>query len=437
MRLGTALKAALLSAAFAVSSAPASEPAAGATGAATGKLAGGGTYVVQPAQGAPAAAIALWYRAPASGFDTDGTPGIGRLAGAAVAASKPITGTSLGAFIARVGGRITVVSYPDSVAISMIVPSDRASDAVHALTQAYFAPVLDDAGLTVAKHELAESSALRQFTPDLAIGDALSAALFPAGPSHFPGLATPETFDKLTVDRVRAYAERAFRPANAVLVVTGNVDSSVLTSAVPGRSDAAPGVEPPLVAVPVASATAVAKVGSDAGFGLAFAGPAIADDREATALDFIADYLFYGNTGTVQRALRTAKATVTGTFVTYHDPGVMLVTGTGDDLATARTTVQNALATVQKPLDRATFAAAQRAFLYHIMSDLQTPSQYADTVGWYTVEGAPGYAPGNAAGTYFTLAGALTPEFVAATAAKYLSHPLVTAEFTAKKAPAK
>ena len=79
-------------------------------------------------------------------------------------------------------------------------------------------------------------------------------------------------------------------------------------------------------------------------------------------------------------------------------------------------------------LDPVTFEAARRRFVYHILSDAETPSTLADTYGWYSVEGNPAYAPGEggSAGRYLSAAAALTPEFVAATAAKYLDRPGAT-----------
>jgi predicted Zn-dependent peptidase len=114
-----------------------------------------------------------------------------------------------------------------------------------------------------------------------------------------------------------------------------------------------------------------------------------------------------------------------GTFVTYHDPGVFLLTSSGGDQVAVRAAVDAALAAIRRPLDTATFEAARRQFIYHILSDAETPSALADTYGWYAVEGDPGYAPGEGgtAGRYLSAAAALTPEFVAATAAKYLDRP--------------
>ena len=64
------------------------------------------------------------------------------------------------------------------------------------------------------------------------------------------------------------------------------------------------------------------------GLGLAWIGPPISDQKAATALDFVADYLFREQTGVVVKALdaKPSDALVVGQFITLHDPGIMVVT---------------------------------------------------------------------------------------------------------------
>jgi predicted Zn-dependent peptidase len=101
--------------------------------------------------------------------------------------------------------------------------------------------------------------------------------------------------------------------------------------------------------------------------------------------------------------------------------------------------VDAGLASMRQPLAAATFAAARRAFEYHLLSDLQTPGQVADNFGWYSVEGNPEYAPGAGgdAGRYFSAAEAMTPEFVASVVEKYLTKPPATVTLRPEGKPAK
>lgn len=408
--------------------------------AATGTLPGGVAYELRPDPAQPAAAVALWYRAPAGGFDATPAPGLSRLAAATVAASAPITGTPLAQLVERFGGRLSIAAYPDSVSITALVAPDHVAETVRSMTADYFAPVVTAAGLPVAQRDSGEDALLRSVEPD-AIEDALGTALFAAGPFHDGTIPTTTALNEVTVDRVRAFAERAFRPGNAILVLTGNVDSGALANVAARWGDAPSAPPEPATAQPPAprpaGAAPLQRTGLLAGTGLGWIGPPIADEASATALDFLADALFAPRTGIVAKALGTRKATVTGKFVTYHDPGVFLVTITGDDAAAARPVVEQALAAATTPMGAPAFATARAGFVYRLLGGMDTPAEVADTYGWYAVEGDAPYAPaeGGLQGRYFTLAASLTPAAVAQTAARYLTVPPAVVTF-AKRPPA-
>ena len=76
---------------------------------------------------------------------------------------------------------------------------------------------------------------------------------------------------------------------------------------------------------------------------------------------------------------------------------------------------------MSKPLDPQAFEAARAAFVYHILSQIQTPSSRADNFGWYAVEGSPTYAPGSESGEYLKAAQSLDPAYVADMAASICS----------------
>jgi predicted Zn-dependent peptidase len=278
-------------------------------------------------------------------------------------------------------------------------------------------------------------SAQEHYSPDDLLHDALFAQLFASGPAHFaPIPADLADLKGITLEQVRAFAKRAFRSANATFALAGNVDATLLsavTSGSPGAPDS-----------PIGSMLATAPAGRTinaavSGEGLAWTGPPIADERAATALDFVADYLFRDETGTISKALDpTGDAYVNGQFITLHDPGVMLVTIGGSKPADVESQVLSAIAKLTEPLDGASFAAAREAFLYHLASDAQLPSQQADNLGWYSSEGNAAYAPSDESSTYWKAARSLDPQFVASVVKKYLAHPVVVRLITtASKEP--
>jgi predicted Zn-dependent peptidase len=209
-----------------------------------------------------------------------------------------------------------------------------------------------------------------------------------------------------------------------LLAVSGNADASTLAVVTDGDGNAA--MDPPYDS-PLSGATGTTTAsGEIRGTGLAWVGPPIADEKAATALDFVADYLFRDETGIVTRQLGASNsdAYVGGQFITLHDPGVMIVTIGGNDGKTAAQTVLGALSKLTTPMDPQTFGAAREAFLYHIASDTQNPQEMADNLGWYAVEGKPLYAPGDSGGEYARNARALDPQYVSDVVRKYLSTPV-------------
>jgi predicted Zn-dependent peptidase len=398
-----------------------------------GTLPRGGTYVLDPDSTIGAAAIDLWFRAPGAGYD-NGSPGISRLAATAAAAAHLASGKSLAEIVHSVGGALSIDVYPDIVGIGAIVPSTSARRVIAAMTAAYFAPAIDDASVKTAQRDAAVLAVQQRYSAEQTLHDLLFSEIFASGPAHYPPL--PDSVAALTrvpTADVDAFAKRAFRSDNAVLTVAGNVDPSSLDAVTDGHPAGA--MDLPFGSQLGSTGGTTNAAGAIEGVGLAWVGPPIDDPKAATALDFVADYLFRDETGVVSQEMQALKGStfVSGQFITLHDPGVMLVTISGDNPAAGKERVLAALQKLERPLDATTFAAAREAFLYHIAADTQTPQGQADNLGWYTVEGNASYAPDASGGEYETQARSLDPQYVAGVVARYLKEPVVVNLVTAKE----
>lgn len=400
-------------------------PATAAMAQQLGQLPRGGSYVLDPDPTVGSAAIGLWFRAPGAGYD-NATPGISDLAATAAAVAPLASGKSLYGLVHSVGGELNIEVYPDIVGIGAIVPSAAARRVVAAMTAAYFAPAVDEGALKTARANAAVLGVQQRYESDATLHDLLFRQIFTGGPAHYPTLPNSvSALTSITTPQVNAFAKRAFRAENAVLTLTGNVDASSISAVTDGSGAGAMDTpyDSPLAPVPASTTT----TGAVDGVGLAWIGPPIADQKAATALDFVADYLFREQTGVVSRDLDKSRsdAFVTGQFITLHDPGVMVVTIGGDSAKQAEQRVLTALDALREPIDKATFEAAREAFLYHVAADTQTPQQRADNLGWYSVEGSLDYAPGALSGSYERSARALDPQYVADVVRKYLGKPVV------------
>lgn len=369
------------------------------------------------------AAIELWFRAPSSGFDLK-SPGLARLALAAVAASRPPgSGSSLSEMVTRLGGSLSLEVYPDIAMVGASVPASSAAQVLDAMRTAYFTPAITAAGMKAAAADSAIEAARQPFDSARLLQDALFAQLFPAGAAHDAPVPDASAFANLSQSEVQAFAARAFAQNNAIYSLAGNV-GALLGEKLAGPSAAL--ANPPFDSTRASAPGEMTVSARVAGSGLAWIGPPISDTRAATAMDFIADYLFDPERGVVSKSLASqSDVFLNGQFVTLHDPGVLLVTLSGANAATYEQNVLAAVSSLTHPLDASTFAAARQAFLYHILAQIQTPLQRADNAGWYAAEGNAQYAPGDPSGTYIQAVNSLDPAFIAQTARAYLQRPAI------------
>jgi len=396
-----------------------------------GALPHGGAYVLRPDAGASTASLALWFRAPSDGYD-GAAPGIAQLAAASCAAVRLAGGKSLADSVRSLGGRLVLGGEPDMVSIDVIVPAGSARRALAALTSAYFASTPDAASYALALRDSAVRGVERRYSPDLAMHDALLARMFASGPAHVPVLpGTADAYTGIPLAGVAAFAKRAFAAPNAFLALAGAVDASVLDAVTDGDPNAAASAAP-IDSLPGPAGATANVAGAVSGLVYGYAGPSIRDERASTALDFISDYLFDPDRGIVSSRLRDSETNVTGHFLTFHDPGVTVVSISGGDLELAATEVRAAIAAMATPLSPDAFAAARRAFAYRSARGWSSPAALADDLAWYAVQGDPGYAPGDASGTYARSIASLDPAFVASVARRYLQTPTVV-HLTAEK----
>lgn len=404
----------------------------------TGALPGGGTYIMRRDATAATAAIELWFRAPGAGYDSQ-YPGISRLALTTLAASRPAHGTSLAELVKGLGGTLTLNVYPDIAMVGVSVPSWEAANVARAMTAAYFTPSVTDEGLKAALRDCAIAGTEARFDADRLLQDALFAHVFSSGPAHYsPTPTTATDFTKIPVPDIKAFAGRAFRAQNAVISMAGAVDDKLLSQVLgaPGvRQGQSSAADAPIDSALAGQSADVTQDAAVPGLGFAWVGPPIVDEKSATAMDFIADYLFDADRGALTLALRKEKsALINGQFITLHNPGVLLLTISGSNAVGVRHQVLDAIGAMRSPLDAKTFEAARTAFEYHIFSQIQTPLTRADNFGWYAAEGNLPYAPGNDTGAYLQAIRALDPAFVADTVRKYLQHPAIV-ELTGGKKP--
>jgi predicted Zn-dependent peptidase len=401
-----------------------------------GQRTDGLTYRVIGGGASPTEAVEIWLRCPANGYDGQ-HPGIARLAALSIVESKA-HGFSIRDIARDNGGAVAIQVFPAATEIGIVVPAYLAGAAQEALLSDVLHPQLDDAAFKDGKLRLAEELAIAATQPDNQLGERLFGVMFSGGPYSSSTYGSATDIASATIGETQSFASQAYLPSNAIAASAGLGGSDALGEIVTSGSSAgatspAPS-GPRLPASTLRTTFAPATLPSGVTHGvsavaLGWPGPAISDERAATAMDFLSDYLMSETTGTVTKALTAAQpnSQFDGQFITLENPGIMFAGIWGEDLdrqAAVDMIRAAAKRVVDAQLSDAEFARAELAYRTHLLHDMSTPQSLADNLGWYFAQGAAAYTPaalmlGN--GDYLSSADSLTPAYVHDIARRYLT----------------
>ncbi len=408
-------------------------PAAAAPDLAPGEtvLPDGLTAMIRHATASGAVALEVWIRCPSDGW-TSTQPGIARLTALSLVSSRA-GGVSLRDVVAARGGRIAVSVFQTATEIAILAPANAATELEDALLRTVFHPAIDDAGFNDAGARLAgEQVDAGSSTAEVLRGRVFS-SVYAAGPLRGSTFGDATFLTSAKIEDVRSFANASYVAADAAFVAVGNADPDALRARLmadaPPQSAVHPLPPSTIASVPSAPIAIASSTVDVPGVALAWAGPPIDDQRAATAMDFLSDYLADPDAGVFAHAASSASAfaTTEGQFVTLRDPGLFFVSAMGTDVdpATMEKALRDALAPLlAQPLDGGRFATALSAYQTRLLRQMDAPEGLADNYGWYFVQGASSYAPSatdaSLGGAYFADAASLTPEFVRDVARKYL-----------------
>ena len=397
----------------------------------TTQLNDGLTLVTRKATASPTAALEVWIKCPSSGYGP-ARPGLARLTALAIVEQKS-GGSSLRDDARAQGAQIAVSVYHESTEIAILAPSYVSSALLDKLVREALHPQLDQKAFEAARQRLAAQQVASLDMPEEVLRDSLFARMFSSGPLHDSSYGDPKTLTGLGLADVTSFAARAYVPAQEIVVAVGNVDMDDVATRIQAAAPAAG----PTVTIPPSSLAAytdapllLTRSSLDVGgIAIGWSGPPIADERAATAMDFLSDYLTHPAQGVLTKVVSAAAAGAdfSGQFVTLRNPGVFYVTASGEKIdptltvGVIRDAMRNAL---RKPMSADEFERARTAYVNHLLGSMQTAQSLADNYGWYFSQGALPYSPSSTdaalSGQYFTAVASLTPDYVFSIANKYL-----------------
>lgn len=389
------------------------------------------TVIARQAGVAPVTALEVWIRCPANDYDGS-KPGIARLTALAVIEQK-IVGGSLRDDVRKAGAQVAVSVYQESTEFTILAPSYIAPSLLDKLTAAVLHPRVDQAAFDAARTRLAAGQVAASEVVDQLLRDALFTQMFAAGPLHDSTYGNPTSLRNLKLSDVTGFIDRAYVPGSEIVVAVGhqNQADTIKHVGAVAPSPASPQPMPNSTLAPASNVPLALQSNqtSSSGVALGWVGPPIADERAATAMDFLSDYLTHPGDGVLSKTVSglDQAADFNGQFITLRNPGVFFMTAASRqvDPAVLQNILRDAMRTaVGHEFSKAEFDHARDAFVTHLLRDMQTSETLADNYGWYFAQGALPYSPSVAgvslSGDYFGQVDSLSPDYVYSIAKKYL-----------------
>ncbi len=189
------------------------------------KLANGLTLIVKPDRRAPTAAHMLWVRVGAMD-EVDGTSGVAHVLEHMMFKGTPeLPPGEFSRRVAALGGRENAFTSRDYTGYYQQIPANRLEDVMKLEADRFAHNQWSDDEFKREIEVVKEERRLRtEDSPRARMDEILDAVTFVASPYGRPVVGWMSDLDALTPDDVRAFYQRWYVPANAAVVVAGDVD---------------------------------------------------------------------------------------------------------------------------------------------------------------------------------------------------------------------
>lgn len=188
-------------------------------------LPNGLTVIVQPDKRAPTAVHMLWVRTGAMD-EVDGTSGVAHALEHMMFKGTPsVPPGEFSRRVAALGGRENAFTTRDYTGYYQQIPADKLADVMKLEADRFARNQWPDAEFRKEIEVVKEERRLRtEDSPRSMLYETLNAVAFMASPYRRPVVGWMSDLDAMTPDDVRDFHRRWYVPANAALVVAGDVD---------------------------------------------------------------------------------------------------------------------------------------------------------------------------------------------------------------------
>jgi zinc protease len=188
-------------------------------------LANGMTLIVKPDHRAPTAVHMLWVRVGAMD-EVDGTSGVAHVLEHMMFKGTPnLKPGEFSRRVAALGGQENAFTSKDFTGYYQQIPAHRLADVMKLEADRFAHNQWSDEEFAKELEVVKEERRLRtEDNPRALMYEALSASVFVASPYRRPVVGWMADLQAMTPDDARAFYQRWYVPANAVVVVAGDVD---------------------------------------------------------------------------------------------------------------------------------------------------------------------------------------------------------------------
>ena len=188
-------------------------------------LANGMTLIVKPDHRAPTAVHMLWVRVGAMD-EVDGTSGVAHVLEHMMFKGTPtVKAGEFSRRVAALGGRENAFTARDYTGFYQQIPAARLKDVMALEADRFAHNQWTDAVFAKELEVVKEERRMRtDDNPHARLAEAMMAMVYQASPYHRPIVGWMSDLDAMTANDARAFYQRWYTPANAAVVVAGDVD---------------------------------------------------------------------------------------------------------------------------------------------------------------------------------------------------------------------
>jgi len=194
-------------------------------------LANGMTLIVQPDHRAPTAVQMVWVRV-GSMDEVDGTSGVAHVLEHMMFKGTPtVQAGDFSRRVAALGGRENAFTGKDNTGYYQQIPANRLQDVMQLEADRFAHNQWSDAVFAKELEVVKEERRMRtDDNPHARLFEAMTAMVYQTDPYRRPVVGWMSDLDAMTPDDARAFFQRWYVPANAALVVAGDVDVAQVRS---------------------------------------------------------------------------------------------------------------------------------------------------------------------------------------------------------------